>query len=157
MGDFVFNNALGRTHEFWSRVTNISDPDPQFIVVALSNVGLGTDQELRECDTLEELLTNANEVTNTGYARQLIGPADLDVLPAPDDVNNWRILDLDNVPFGNISTGDTWAKVVICYDSEFSASPHDDQVLPLTGHDYSKVPDGGPVTVEIVGWTGSTG
>lgn len=134
MGVFVFDVSLGRTTEFYSRVDSNDPTNSALIMVILSATGLESDNVLRTHATLSALLAAANdEVTNTNYARKVLTDAELAAYTV--DIVNHRIrLPLPTQTFTSIVAGNSWAKALICYDSDTTAGT-DANIIPMTAHD----------------------
>ncbi len=144
MADFVFNIACGKGVEYYSRVYANDPANSALILVVIAASGIETDAVLRDYDTLSALLAATNnEVTNTGYARKTLTDAVL-TAPAPDDTNNWFLVDLPDQTWTAVSAGDVWAKLLVCYDSDTTAGT-DANIVPLTAHDFAYTPNGGDI------------
>lgn len=134
MSAFQFNVSLGREVEFFNRVDGNDPANSAFIMVVLALAGLESDSVLKDYDTLSALLAGAsNEVTNTNYARKTITDADISAYTVDDSLNQ-ILLTLPSQVFSNIAAGDTWRKVLICYDSDTTGGG-DASIIPVTAHD----------------------
>lgn len=134
MSNFTFNQSLGREVEFYNRVDGDDPVNSAFVLVVLALAGIESDAVLKDYDTLAALLAGtSNEVTNVGYARITLTQADL----APytvDDTNNKITLFFTNQTTGAITAGDTWEKLLVCYDSDTTAGT-DANIIPVTAND----------------------
>lgn len=149
MANFVFNIAKGRVVELYNRVESNDPSNSALVAVVLATSGLESDATLLDKDTLADVLSGAtDEVTNTGYARKVLTDSDLAALPAPDDTNNQYDIDLPDLTWTGVASGDGWSKLVICYDSDTTAGT-DSNIIPLTAHDFSVTPDGSDITAAI--------
>lgn len=134
MAGFSFNISKGREHELHERI-RLNDPvNSALILVVLRNAGLESDDVLRDYATLAVLLAASNdEPTNVGYARIV---RDDTVLTAPtiDNVNNLVRLTLPNTATAAITAGDSWRKLLICYDNDTTAGT-DANIVPVKAFD----------------------
>jgi len=149
MADGVFNIAKGRIVELYSRVKSNDPANAALVVVLLKTAE--ADGTLEDYDTLAALLGGANtEADFTNYARKVLSDADLDALPAPDDANNRRDLDLPDqtwVGAGGVSNNTT-AKLLVCYDPDTTSST-DANLIPLCYYDFLVTTDGSDVTAQV--------
>lgn len=134
MADGVFNIAAGRVVELYNNVKSNSPANSAFIVVLLTAVE--TDDTLNNYDDLDALLGAAGntEATFTGYARKVITDTELAALPAPDDTNNRRDLDIPDQTW-TPSTSQVTAKLLVCYDPD-TTTGDDTTIIPLTYQDF---------------------
>jgi len=148
MADFVFNIAKGRAAELYNRV-DIGDPGTaRLTVIALAATGIETDTVLKRLDTVSALVAGTtDEATNTGYARKTIAAIDI-VAFAPDDTNDWVLLDINDQTWTAVANDGTGAigDVVICYNPTAGA---DTTIVPLTQHDFAITPDGSDITAQV--------
>lgn len=153
MAQFTFNVSLGREVEFYARVDGNDPTNSALILVVLANTALEGDATLKDYDTLAAVLAGAsNEVTNTNYARKTLTDADLAAYTV-DDTFNSITLQLPTQTFTTILAGDSWRKLLICYDSDTTAGT-DANIIPVTGHDLlisgtAVVPNGSNILVSF--------
>lgn len=134
MGQFSFDVALGREVELYNRVDSNDPANSALILVVLANANLEADSTLRTYATLAALLAGtSNEVTNVGYARKTLTDANLSAYTV-DTTNHQIVLPLADQTFAAISAGDSWRKLVICYDSD-TTSGTDANLVPVCAHD----------------------
>jgi hypothetical protein len=134
MGQLVFNVARGRAVEFHRRVVDNDPANSALIVVVLAEAGLESDDVLRDYDTLADLLAGAsNEVTNTGYARKVLTDAQLSA-PSIDDALDRVALYHPTLTWTSVAAGDSWRKVVYCYDAD-TTSGTDANLVPICACD----------------------
>lgn len=146
MSNFIFNTGKGRIAELANRV-NAKDPAKSGFVVLAINANGETDDIMKDKATLAELLTTkAKEVTNQGYARKVLISGDITV--TTDQSNDRVEADIADLNFGEITTGDKWTDIVICYDPD-TKTIGDAKIVPLTLHDAEITPDGSNITVVI--------
>ena len=151
MAQFTFNVSLGREVEFYARVDGNDPANSALILVVLDNAGLESDAVLKDYDDLATLLAASNnEVTNTNYARKTLTDADLSAYTV-DDVFNSITLPLPTQTFTTILAGDSWRKLLICYDSDTTGGT-DANIIPVTAHDLlisgtAVVPNGSNILV----------
>jgi len=118
----------------------------------LAALGLEEDAILRDYDTLSALLAGAsNEVTNTGYARITITDSGLAAYTVDDSLDQ-IVLPLANQTTAAISSGDTWSKLLICYDNDTTGGT-DANIIPVKAFDIRDpitgvaiTPSGGTIT-----------
>lgn len=148
MADLVFNIAKGRVVELYNRVQTNDGANSALIAVVI-NAGAATDATLRDYDSLQAILDDANaaEVTNTGYARSTITDASLSAISV-DDPNDRFDVDIPDITWSAVSSGDAWTDLVICYDADTTAGT-DTNIIPLTLHDFAVTPDGSDITAQI--------
>jgi len=138
MADGVFNIAKGRGVEFYYRVKNNDPANSALIVVLLQLTGLETDDLLNNYDDLAALLAAANdEATFTNYARKTLTDSDLAAIPAPDDTNNRRDLDLPDQTWTSAggASNNSLGKALVCYDND-TTSGTDANIIPVTFYDF---------------------
>lgn len=147
MADQIYNIALGRVAELYSRV-DLNDPAASALIIVVINTS-ATDAVLKDLDDLAAIIADINtaEVTNTGYARKVLTDADLTAF-APDDVNDRVDLDIPDQTWTGVAAGDAWTDLLVCYDADTAAGT-DANIVPLTQHDFALTPDGSDVTAAI--------
>jgi len=131
---FSFNISLGRETEFHNRVDGNDPANSALILVVLANAGLESDDVLKDFDTLAAVVAGTtNEVTNVGYARITVTDAGLAAYTVDDTLNEIR-LPLANQVTAAITAGDSWRKLLICYDSDTTAGT-DANIVPVKAFD----------------------
>jgi len=151
MANFTFNIAKGREVELYSRVDSNDPANSALILVVLAAAGLEADAVLQDKDDLAAVVSGTtNEVTNTGYARKTLTDADLSAYTV-DDTNDWIKLSFATQTFTSISAGDSWRKLLVCYDSDTAAGT-DANIIPVTAHDLlisgaAVVPSGANIVI----------
>lgn len=147
MANFVFNIAAGKIAEYAARV-NANDPANSAFVLAVIDANGVTDATLKDLDTMTAILaTAADEVTNSGYARKTITDADgltVTVTDASDKVE----VDMPDQTWTAVAAGDSWEKVIICYDSDTTGGT-DANLVPLVALDFAVVPDGSDIILQF--------
>lgn len=136
---FVPNIAAGRHVELAKRVVDGDPATARLRIVVLAASGLPTEATLRDCDTLQAIITaGATEATNTGYSRVAVAAADLSI--TTDDGNNRQSWDITSNPRWTTPgvSGGAWGAIVVCYDPNSSA---DTALIPLFVDDISFTPD----------------
>ena len=142
MADEQFNIAKGRIVELYNRVKS-NDPAASALVVVLLKVA-EADATLRDYDTLGTLLGGSNTEANfTNYARKVLTDADLASLPAPDDTNDRREVDLPDQTWtaAGGTLDNTMVKLLICYDADTGAGA-DTDIIPLCHYDFPRTTNG---------------
>jgi hypothetical protein len=153
MGAFTFDIALGREVELYNRVDTDDPTNSALLMVVLSATGLEADAVLRTYATLSALLAAANdEVTNVNYARKTLTQADLSAF-APNTTTHRTTLTLPLQTFTAIAAGNSWSKVLICYDPDTTAGT-DTTVVPVTAADLRIsdsviVPNGSNIVIDF--------
>lgn len=152
MANFTFNVALGREVEFHARVDGNDPANSALILVVLAAATLEADNVLKDYDTLAAVLATSLEVTNTNYARKTLTDADLTPYTV-DDSTNSITLPLANQTFSTILAGDSWAKLVIGYDSDTTGGT-DANIVPVVALDLlitgaAVVPNGNNIIVSF--------
>jgi hypothetical protein len=134
MSDFVFNIARGRPVELHRRVDGNDPANSALILVVLALAGLEADDTLRDYDDLGALLAAANnEPAQAQYNRKTLTDTDI-AAPSIDDVLNRVVLTYSSQSWTSVVAGDSWAKLLTCYDSDTTAGT-DANIVPLTSHD----------------------
>ena len=148
MSNFIYNISLGRAAELYNRV-DLNDPaNSAIIIVVLAQSGIESDATLKDKDDLAAIVSGTtNEVTNTNYARKVLTVTSLAAF-APDDTNDRVDLDIPDQTWTAVASGDNWSDIVICYDSDTTGGT-DANIVPMTHHDFSLVPDGSDITAQI--------
>lgn len=153
IGNFVFNQAKGRTVELHNRVNDNDPANSALILVVLAETGLESDDVLKDYDTLSALLAGAsNEVTNTGYARIVLTDTAL-TAPTVDDTTDTVTLTFATQTTASITAGDSWRKLLICYDSDTTGGT-DANIIPMYGYDLlinsaAVVPAGTTIVISL--------
>jgi hypothetical protein len=149
MANFVFNISKGRAAELYNRV-DLNDPAPsELVIMLLASSGVEADAVLIDKDTFADVVAGAtNEATNTGYAKKVLGDADI-VAFAPDDVNDRVDLDIPDQTWTAVANDGTGAigDVVIGYDPVGAQTMA--EIIPMTQHDFAITPDGSDITAQI--------
>ncbi|RIK91767.1 MAG: hypothetical protein DCC73_15000 [Proteobacteria bacterium] len=150
MADGVFNIAKGRIVEFYNRVKSNDPANSAFVVVLLKTAE--ADTTLEDYDDLAALLAAAgsDEADFTNYARKTLTDADLAALPAPDDANNRRDLDLPDQTWVNAggATNNSLVKMIVCYDPDTTGGT-DADLIPCTHYDCVFTTDGSSITPQF--------
>jgi len=148
MADFVFNIAKGRVVEYVNRVDNNDPTNSALIVMILRTASIEADSVLRDKDDFSALVSGTtDEATNSGYVRKTLTDADI-TFSAPDDTNDRYDVDIPDLTWTAVASGDGWSKLVIGYDSDTTGGT-DSGIVPLTAHDFVVTPDGSDITAQI--------
>lgn len=153
MGAFTFDQSLGREVELYNRVDTDDPTNSALLMVVLAASGLEADNTLRTYATLSALLAATNnEVTNTNYARKTLTQADLTAF-SPNTTLHRTTLSLPLQTFTSIAAGDSWSKVLICYDNDTTGGT-DANVVPVTAADLRIdevpiVPNGSNIIIDF--------
>jgi len=134
MSDFVFNIARGRPHELHRRVDGNDPGNSALILVVLAAAGLQSDDVLRDYDDLGALLAASNnEPGQAQYNRKTLTDSDLTAATIDDTLNLVR-LTYPSQTWTSVVAGDSWAKILTCYDSDTTAGT-DADVVPIVAQD----------------------
>lgn len=137
MADLIFNIAKGKA-AYYAGLPGANDA---LLLVPLKAAGLGTDASLRDLDTLAQVLSNATEQTVMG--RKVITNPTVTV----DDTNDRTDCDFPDQTW-TAATGDALGAVAVCYDPD-TTSGTDDNIIPLTKHDFPVTPNGSDIVAQV--------
>lgn len=99
---------------------------------------------LKDYNDLAAILAASNdEPTNVGYARITVTDAGLGPYTVDDALNEIR-LPLANQTTAAISAGDSWSKLLICYDNDTTAGT-DANIIPVKAFDIRDPITGAPI------------
>lgn len=152
MADFTFNVSLGREVEYYQRVDGNDPAASALIGVVLRSAALEADTTLKDYDTLSAILAGtSDEATNSGYARKTWTDSDLVAYTVDDSNDRIQLFLPTPITFTTIGSGDTWAKLLVCYDNDTAAGT-DANIIPITAHDLLYqgsyvVPNGSNITI----------
>lgn len=148
MADFVFNIAKGKVAEYAARV-NANDPtNAALILVVLETTGLQSDALLKDLDTLQAIIDGGStEPENAGYVRKTLDQAG-GITITTDDTNDRQDVDFPDPTWTAVAAGDTWSKLLICYDSDTTGGT-DTNIVPLVSLDFAVTPDGSDITAQL--------
>lgn len=119
----------------------------------MAATGLETDAVLKDKDDLAAVLSGTtNEATNVDYARKVLTDANIAAYTL-DDTNDLIRLPLADQTFVGVDAGDSWRKLLICYDSD-TAGGTDANIVPVCAHDLlingaAIVPNGSDIIVSF--------
>lgn len=146
MANFVVNVGLGRSAEFFNRVDANDPAAAELVIMILATAGIEADTVLRDKTTFSDMVSGTtNEVTNTGYAKKVLG--DVDIAFTVDQANDRVDLDIADQTWVAVAAGDGWNDLVIGYDSVGAQTMTD--IIPMTLHDFVVTPDGSDITAQI--------
>lgn len=147
MADGVFNIAKGRVVELYSRVKG-NDPAASGFILLLLNANVA-DGTLADFDDLSTLLADAGntEINYANYARKVLTDVELAALPAPDDANDRRDLDLPDQTWTALGAGAATTKAILCYAPDTAGA--DSTLIPVCHYDFAVTPDGSDVTLQF--------
>lgn len=137
MANFVFNVAKGKA-AYYATLPGSSDA---LIAVPLQTSGLEPDLSMIDRTTLADILTVSIEQTTLGR-KTLTG-----VASTVDHAADRAVVDLDDFLY-TAGSGAPVGAFVICYDPDTTASV-DANIIPLTKHDFSVIPSGSDIPVQI--------
>lgn len=137
MSNFVFNNAKGKV-AYYAMLPSSNDG---LIAVPLQTSGLEADSAMIERTTLASVLTVSAEQATLGR-KTLTG-----VTSAPNTANDTGVVDSADFVY-TAGAGVPIAAFVICYVPDLGVST-DSAIIPLTKHDFSVIPSGTDIPVQI--------
>ena len=111
----------GRGVEFYYRVKSNDPANSAFIVCCFNSRAWRPTTCSNNYDDLAAMLAGSNdEATFTNYARKTLADADLAAIPAPDDTNNRRDIDLPDQTWASAggATNNSLGKALVCYDPD---------------------------------------
>lgn len=138
MPNQVMNIAKGLAVQYYINVETNSPANSAFVIVLLKSAGLEADDTLNNYDDLAALLAATNDECDfTNYARKILTDVDLAAVPAPDDTNNRRDLDLPDFTWTSAggATNNSIGKLLVCYDADTTAGT-DSAIIPVSHHDF---------------------
>lgn len=138
MADFAFNQAKGR-HGYYASLPAANDA---LIAVPLETTGLESDATLKDYDTLDAILTAANNEQSTMGRKTLAS-----VTSAVNDTSDKWVTDCADVTW-TAATGNAVSKLVVCYDPDTTGGT-DADLIPLYAYDFVVTPAGGDITATI--------
>lgn len=138
MANFVFNVAKGRV-VYYGTLPAASDA---LILVPLQSTGLEADATLADYTNLSALLAGStNEQTTMG--RKTLSTVTVSI----DNSANSVMVDCDDVTY-TAATGAAVGAFVVCYVPN-NTVPNDTTTIPLTKHDFSVIPSGSNIPVQV--------
>lgn len=154
MADFVYNIAKGYISQYAANIIANSPTNSAFIVCVF-DMGVTTDATLKDLDTLQAVIDDANstERTTNGWSRVTVDDTGEGLTVTVDDTTNDCVdVDMNDITWTSVTSG-TSTDLVIGYDSDTTAGT-DSNIIPCTQHDFAVTPDGSNVTAQIAtgGW-----
>ena len=137
MADVTFNIAKGKA-AYYAELNGASD---SFIVVPIEASGLEADATLVDYDSLDAILSAANNEQTTMNRATLTS-----VTVTVDDTNNRTAIDCDDPSWAS-TAGNAVGALIFCYKPASDSA--DSAIIPLSKHDWSYTPDGNTVTATI--------
>ncbi|TQS30043.1 hypothetical protein [Microbispora sp. KK1-11] len=139
MADWVANIAKGMI-KYYASLPATNDA---LIVVPLEASGLEADSTLKDYDDLASLLAGStNEQTSLG--RKTVNSG---IVITVDDTNDRVDIDAPDQVWTSTS-GNAVGALLWCYDGDTTAGT-DANIVPVSKHDFSFVPDGTDVTAVV--------
>lgn len=137
MSNFVFNIAKGKV----SYYASLPGSNDGLIAVAIQSLGVESDDVMIKHESLEDVLTVSNEQANVGR-KTLTGVSSVAL-----HSNNSSRADVDDFVYAGAS-GPAISCIIICYVPDLGFMS-DGSIIPLTKHDFSALPNGGDIPVQI--------
>jgi len=151
MADGVYNVVLGRVVELYQRVEGNDPAAAIFSIILLkANEAEATLVDRTDlADALIEAGTTEAVFTNYPATHKALSDTELAALPAPDDGNNRRDLDIPDQTFTSAGNGanDTLTKFLVGYDA--LGTDVDATIIVMTHHDFAVTTDGSDLTAQI--------
>jgi hypothetical protein len=148
MANFVFNVAKGHLGYYHESARLQQPSNAGLVIVVLRAAGLESDATLIDKATLADVLAGTtDEATNSGYTRKTLSGATIPAMVV-DNANDRITLDLPDLTWTAVQSGDAWAKLLVCYDAN-TTSGTDADIVPMTAHDVTFTPDGSDIVVQI--------
>jgi len=149
VGNLVADISLGKTVEQHDRVNNNDPANSALILVILAHAGIESDATLRTYATLATLLAGAsNEASNS--VRKTLTDADI-VASSVDTSTHRTTITFANQTYTTPAAGDSWSKLVVCYDSDTTGGGNA-SIVPMAFFDLrisnaSIVPNGNDIII----------
>lgn len=147
MADIVFNIAKGRIAHYGS----LPAANDALLVVPLQTSGLVSDATMRDYDHLDAVLAGATDEQTT-MGRKLVTSG---VTVTVDDTNDRVDIDMPDLTWTS-ATGNAISAILVCYvpdttvgDTTVPNSGRDDDIIPLSKHDFVVTPNGGDIVAQI--------
>lgn len=138
MADFAFNVAKGRVAHYAS----LPGSDDALIAIPIEASGVADDAVLVDMDSVGAILDgDSSEQTTMG--RKTLTNVQVSV----DDSNDRVVIDCDDIEWEN-ATGNAVSDILIAYDPDTTGGD-DDDLIPLSWHDFAVTPDGSTITAQI--------
>lgn len=138
MSNFVFNNAKGKVGYY----ATLPLPGDALIAVPITTASIQTDSILMTYTNLAQLLGGGN-VEQTQMGRKTLTGVSA---TANHSTSTFQV-DVDDFIY-TAATGAPISAIVICYIPEPGEST-DSEIILLTKHDFSAIPNGGDIPVQI--------
>lgn len=138
MANFVFNIAKGRVAHYAS----LPAANDALIVVPIEATGIEADATLADHANLAALLASTNNEQGVMGRKTATN-----VVVTVDNANDRVDIDMDDLAWV-AATGNEIAALVLCYDPDTTAGT-DADLIPLTKHDFSVIPNGGDITALV--------
>lgn len=139
MSNFIFNNAKGKIAYY----ATLPNPNDGLIAVPIQSSGIEVETTMINKTSLSGLLGASTEQTMMG--RKTLNNVTVTV----DSASNQVKVDADDFTY-NSATGQPIACFIICYAPDLG-NIVDDNVIPLSKHDFSVIPNNLDVPVQISG------
>lgn len=137
MSNFVFNNAKGKVAYY----AGLPGSNDALVAVPLQSVDLEPDENMIEHSNLAEVLAVSDEQTTIGR-KTLTG-----VTVTVDAGSDANVVDSADFTY-TAASGAAVGAFVICYVPDVGVSS-DSSILLLTKHDFSVIPSGADIPVQI--------
>lgn len=138
MADFVFNVAKGKV-AYYASLPSTNDA---LIAIPVEASGVESDATLKDKDTVTAVFAGATNEQST-MGRETLSNVTVTV----DDTNDRVNVDCDDITW-SAATGNAIGDILIAYDPD-TTTGDDDDLIPLTFHDFAITPDGSDVTATV--------
>lgn len=152
MADQICNQSKGMFVGLYERVKS-NDPATSAFIWILLKTG-DTDDNLRGFDDFAAMIAGASvEADFTNYARKSVIDSALAALPAADDANDKRVIDLPNVTWtaAGGASNNTMAKAILCYVADVADIAVNANLVPVAHYDFTPTTTGADLVLEVAG------
>jgi hypothetical protein len=139
--DIVFNVAKGKVRHY---VEQAAAGIGALVIVPLEEAGLVSDAVMRDYDDVAAIIAGASNEQTTIGRKTITGGT---ITTTVDDTNDRVDSDFPDPVWTN-PTGNRLGALVVAYDANTGAGT-DADLLPLTKHDFSVLPEGASLTGQV--------
>lgn len=145
MGDFIYNQALGRIREYADDAKG-DVAAAQFVLMLVT--ASETDATQRDFDKVSNILGGASaEATFTNYARKDIENASITV--TVDDTNERVDIDIPDQTFTSAGNGTNNTMTDAIFSFDLTGSDADSVLEAISQHDFTPTTDGSDLTLQV--------
>lgn len=140
MSDFVFNTAKGKVAHYADLAASTANDG--LVAIPLEAASIEADGALMERTTLQSIIDGPSTIQSAMGRKTLTGVT-VTINSTADSVT----VDCDDFSF-TAASGAPIAGFIVCYVPDVGVSP-DHEIVPLTKHDFSAVPNGGDIPIQV--------